>query len=103
MQALLPDELPEMPISKVMEVIENKLIYSSEQHQDELRAAARKVRLTPGQAISEYITKHKILRTDMAKAGCAEMFAEDDNERTTLQHIINGIEENAAWDQLRAT
>lgn len=39
----------------------------------------------------------------MDRAGWAETVAEDNNERTTVHYIINGFEENVAWDKLRAT
>lgn len=95
-QASRPDELPEISTRKVMEVIEKKLIHRSEKHQYGLREAARKVKFTPRRAILEYITKNRILRKDMAKTGCMEIFTEDDTERKKLQNIVNGLEDNTA-------
>lgn len=73
-----------MQIKEFIKVTSTKLTDRSEAHQDELRAGARKIKLTPV-PISEYITKYRILRKDMAKAGCVEILSETDSEQTTVQ------------------
>lgn len=52
-QTSSPNERPEMPIRKLIEVIEKKVTDNSEQNQDELLAKERKVKLTRGRQKAE--------------------------------------------------
>lgn len=96
MRARFPDRQNDMPIKKRLEIINNNFLDRSEEYLDRLRTAARKIKLTPGTGISEYISKHRILRKDIEKAGCDEVLVEQDIDRTTVHYILNGLDKNSA-------
>lgn len=85
---------------KLLECTTKKLLDLGEKHQEELRVAAKT--FTQASTISKYVTKHRILCKYVDKSGCANISAAYDNEHTTVQHIINSIEDNAELDLLQA-
>lgn len=73
-----------------------KLINRSDSRQEELQAAAKKIKLTPGRTLSDYVIKYSILQKYTHKAGCPEIVSERDNENITVQCILVGLEDNNA-------
>lgn len=90
-----------MTVREIFQTIEERFIDTTEERQEELRAVARKIKLTRNRNVSGYVNKHRILRQDMNAAGCSEI--EKDNEKTTIRHIITGLEDKEAWDQFRTS
>ena len=60
---------------------------------DNLRRKAQSITWTTGMTVSEYIAKHKAIRTLMLRANYPQI----ESEHTTLQFILEGLEQHPDW------
>lgn len=79
------------PINQLLEEnTDTTFMYRKGKRQDKLRAVANMIKMRRNRDISEYITKHRILRNDMVYAGCDEII-KDANKEYTVNYRVKGL------------
>lgn len=71
-----------------------RFVDKSKDWQEQFRVIAKKIRMTWNSTISEYFTKHRVIRQDMIAAGCQQL--KKDHERSTIRLVLIRFEEKEA-------
>lgn len=99
--ARLGADIALLTVKRMLETIERKFIDKREERQEELRNAAKKIKMHRNRTVADYIHKHIILSKDMLTAGCEEITR--DNERETIRYIVAGLKGKEVWTHFRRT
>lgn len=67
--AHFPVGIEQMTVKQVLKLVRDRLIDRTDGKQEDFHATAKKIKLGAGRAITDHVTKHRIQRKDMLKAG----------------------------------
>lgn len=89
-------------IAHLLEKIEDKFVENRDSRPDSLLELEKNINMRRNHTVNDYMQKHRVLRYDMTYAGYHEVLNEN-NEKKTVNHIIEGLKENGMLDSFRTS